>query len=144
MRDIEFRGKRSNGEWVYGNLIALDADSGYVYITKPYTPANTLPFRYIIEGNTYLVDPNTVGQYTGLRDKNGVKIYEGDILHVVSFMYDYKTNVGARNGYMNGFYVDGDFGDADFTILDWAADYWRDDDAEVEVIGNIHDNPELL
>lgn len=131
MRDIEFRGKRIDGEWVYGYY--FDEIGSHIK-EKPSS----------VSGNTYLVDPNTVSQYTGLKDKNGVKIYEGDVLHVVSFMYDYKTNVGSRNGYMNGFYVDGDFGDADFTILDWAFDYWRDDDAEIEVIGNIHDNPEFL
>lgn len=131
MRDIEFRGKRSNGEWVYGSLIALDADSGYVYITMPYTPTSTLPPSVLIEGNTYLVDPNTVGQYTGLKDKNGTKIYENDIVTMPSYNGGrHKTVVYFDSG---KFAVDG----SHYHFKDIRP-------KNMEVIGNIHDNPELL
>ena len=132
MREILFRGKRiDNGEWVYGSLW-INIDEVYIL-----SAANCVGIE---------VDPKTVGQYTGLTDKNGKKIFEGDILHVVSECcdYDFKTSVGAKYGYVSGFYVDGDFGDGDFTEIGYAFDYWENEDAEVEVISNIHDNPELL
>lgn len=135
MRDIEFRGKQvDNGELVYGSLIALDADSGYVYITKPYAPASTLPPSVLIEGNTYLVDLNTVGQYTGLKDKNGVKIYEGDLIENADF--------NEEDGYGLVEYIDGAFEiNGNGISATFHTNYWGND---CEVIGNIHDNPELL
>jgi hypothetical protein len=60
MRDIEFRGRKDNGEWVYGDLVHLSYG--------------------IITINDDIVDEKTVGQYTGFEDKSGVKIFEGDIV----------------------------------------------------------------
>lgn len=134
MRDIEFRGRRSNGEWVYGSLIALDVDSGYVYITKPYISTVVPSFRCLIEGNTYLVDPNTVGQYTGLKDKNGVKIYEGDLIRTADF--DEEDGYGLVEYNDGAFEINGNGISATFH-----ANYWGND---CEVIGNIYDNPESL
>lgn len=142
MRDILFRGKLvDGGKWVAGAFCPKSCD-------LPFGPMVDRPSIIKLEDpcSGYWADviPETVGQYTGLTDKNGKRIFEGDILRIVSSEYDYKTSVGAKYGYRNGFYVDGDFTVGDFTVLDWAIDYWREDDAEIEVIGNIHDNPELL
>ena len=119
MREILFRGKRTdNGEWVQGY----------------YSPAN-IPLvgclgHFINVGGyeAIEIEPETVGQYTGLKDKNGTKIFEGDII----------------KGTFLGFPIP--IEDDVFSIC------WQEDVAgykanyfeNVEVIGNIHDNPELL
>ena len=133
MREILFRGKTLKDEWVYGN-----------YCGAEYLTGNGIE-HLIIEvpknGRSAKVIPETVGQYTGLTDKNGKKIFEGDIVvcsqEINGNFIDRHIEIGyvemkhgafglhRKQGYYRPF-------------KDWLEDY------EYEVIGNIHDNPELL
>ena len=118
MREILFRGKRTdNGEWVEGYA----AMSGGTFIICD----NGLTYGGF---EVYEVIPETVGQYTGLTDKNGVKIFEGDIVKHYNAVYEISyitkyTRFAGRNS------------DCIFAGIPLG---------NTEVIGNIHDNPELL
>ncbi len=145
MREILFRGKRTdNGEWIYGSPIFQD---GYVLIRF----WNSEEFEY----EEHLVAPETIGQYTGLTDKNGKKIFEGDILSVTvretvkecgickltgrKIKTVWSVEYAERHSQGNGFFVFGK--DRRFSLgLTKSVIY----NADPEVIGNIHDNPELL
>ena len=80
MREIEFRGKRTqNGEWIYGDLLRNNEQS-------LIHPIPTEPHEYP-EDYDENVDPGTIGQFTGLLDKNGTKIFEGDIVREINTTY---------------------------------------------------------
>lgn len=123
MREIKFRGKRlDNGEWLYGSLVILNG-------------------RYFIFDYANEVDPTTVGEFTGLKDKNGKEIYEGDVIR--SPLSEDKTRphrifYHTGNAAFMGALVDR----KELCYLrldqDWIYKFGK------EVIGNIHDNPEFL
>ena len=141
MREIKFRGKRlDNGEWIYGSLLVShfkDDKKERYFITQ-------FSGNYTFE---HEVDPNTVGQFTGLRAKNGRDIWEGDIFkedgsgivrsvfrvpgclafedNPVSFGYDHRAPVYPYSSI------------AEMQSVSWLSQC-------CEVIGNIHDDPELL
>lgn len=133
MRQILFRGKKiDNGEWTYGFYFEHSIDGQ----KKSYIKYQTFDEGFV----TNEVDVDTVGQYTGFRDDQGVKIFEGDIVNV---HYDdgasYLTEVHA---YGNTLCVDVEDEDYDFTTIDFAIDRWREDGCELRVISNIYDNKE--
>ena len=138
MREILFRGKRvDNGEWIEGHLIWCEDGRARII------PSHTDIFCYemdesIIQTVAHRVIPETVGQYTGLTDKNGAKIFEGDICR--KFKSGDCVSV-AWHGTMAG-YVWSKRKENNRYIFDFG-DLFRVSD-KYEVIGNIHDNPELL
>lgn len=132
MREILFRGKRTdNGEWVEGHLIWYE--DGRARITPRHIDIFCLKRdERIIQHTAYEVFPETIGQYTGLT-ASGTKIFEGDIVKG-------KDNL-ERNLEVGG-YIDHKNGS--FVIVGDLMTHYRWLDYELEVIGNIHDNPELL
>jgi uncharacterized phage protein (TIGR01671 family) len=151
MPEILFRGKRKEhdffglgGEWVYG--IPIKTHIG-IFICFEENPHYCNQYGYMEIEEISKVIPETVGAFTGLTDKNGVKIFEGDIVKeykskdkvkgVVKFG-EYQSGI---NKYADdlGFYVE--WTTENFLIQELG--YWCRKNM-LEVIGNVHDNPELL
>ena len=127
MREILFRGKRiDNGEWVASGNVFLEGTRKYIYIPNPEPDERARAYL------CYEVDPETVGQFTGLTDAHGKKIFEGDIVDILTE----NEEIGVVNYEDGGFLVD-----ADGFCVDFHANINGND---VEVIGNIHDNKDLL
>ncbi len=133
MREIKFRAKElGTGEWVIGDLRIL--------CTRPHI------HNFLYSPSKKYIDMSTIGQFTGQHDKNGKEIYEGDIVkHSLFDFFDneeqHKSVVEYCNG-MAAFFVklseDSDYGS--YLELGWV----YKEDQEIEVIGNVYDNPELL
>ena len=138
MREILFKAKRvKNGEWIEGSLIDLDIDSGYCYIVPPYKGASTLPINFLITDGMKLVIPETLCQFTGLYDKNGKRIWENDVVWLVC---DGKEHI---------YQIVWDNSELDFKATKGEENYGTNYEYllccdEIEVIGNIFDNKELL
>lgn len=128
MRTIKFRGKSIDGkEWLYGDLVSSADKKRFAILVNDKESYDECE-----------VDPETVGQFTGLMDKNGAEIYEGDILkwsngrsYVVKFWEGmfYASVEECNDGFLGGF------------PLHALTDY---EDRRCEIVGNIYDNPELL
>ncbi len=138
MREILFRGKRiDNGEWIEGSLVI-----------SHYNDAGKHRERYVIEDCYYGlddegffnyqsgaeedIDPSTVGQYTGLKDVNGKRIFEGDIVY-------------SEDTFFSIAWIDSWYGFA--ALMAGTMDRFSIEELElsgIKVIGNIYDNPDLL
>jgi len=145
MREIKFRAQRIDGErnWVYG------------FYYEEYEQPNDICYTqgYIVdkEGDIWQVDPKTVGRYIGLEDKNGKGIYEGDIARMIAevfvdeeigwknFEYIGRIRIWASRGVVMRVYSQNG-------EKLWHSHYVYKDvrGYRSEVIGNIHENPELL
>ena len=144
MREILFRGKTIVGEaWVQGFLVEKSdpvyENIKYYFILRQERnqPGNMLSSF----ATWHEVEPSTVGQYTGLTDKNGKRIFEGDILNT---KLESGNFAGFEWPYMKVGFIDGAFCLIDkigrvFAVMGAFAP-----NISFEVIGNIHDNPELL
>jgi len=130
-REILFRGKRANGRWGYGSLVVSKKIDPAIYFNISKGAADVLDWCY--------VNPDTIGQYTGLTDKNGKKIFEGDILFqgqellgVVCISKRYGVSILKKTTTWSliNFVLDSDF---DAGVL-----------SDIEVRGNIYDNPKLI
>ena len=127
MREILFRGKTPKGEWVYGNYCGAE------YLTSD--GIEHLIVEVPREGRSAQIIPETVGQYAELTDKNGKKVFDGDILK-----NEYEKN---KYQYFKVYYcsrthswlVENKYGMLGklYNVI-----------GDIEIIGNIHDNPELL
>lgn len=140
MREIIFRGKRiDNGEWVYGGYSKAVEDDGTLYVfvldwcsTAKFTDEDT-------EFTGHRIKPRTLGQYSGLTDKDGKKIFEGDI---VKYNHSEYIKPLLQVEWVTKY--------ASYAFVDkWDFDqdhFFNETDCKdnIEIIGNIHDNPSLL
>lgn len=135
MREIRFRGKRvDNGGWVYGFLVRrpsavqIGSTSPWAIIVPPSDPDDS--------GGEYWVVAESIGQYTGLKDKNGTEIYEGDILHKDCFWSRFIE-------FEKGSFVSAPLNKVQYNNRKFypigCSDY-----QDWEVIENIYENPEML
>mgnify|MGYP002518100761 CR=1 FL=1 len=135
MREILFRGKSSVlDDWIYGYLVVTKVGNNDLYTI---IPADDLP-KILTEKRWFQVDPDTVGQFTGLTDKNGRKVFEGDILKEEDIV------VGG------GIQIQGDVWSVGMRKGCWVVesavewDFLSTNAGKCAVIGNVHDNPGLL
>jgi uncharacterized phage protein (TIGR01671 family) len=133
MREIKFRGKRiDTGEWIYGYFTRND-ENGNCYITTQTESGGAHPWQVI---------PETVGQFTGVSDKNGKEIYDRDVLQM--FRHSDNTNrhekdfVSKVSFEFGTFYVLGRYATKQSFL------HMARPGQSFEIIGNIHDNPELI
>lgn len=129
MREVLYRGKRiDNGEWVYGGVCQSETWTEILSVKDIAGDSYTPDTSEIIE---YEVVPETVGQYIGLCDVSGVKVFEGDIVEV--YTEDERAQV----------VFDQESARYNLEFSTFVADFDSYYTSEIEVVGNVYDNPEL-
>ncbi|EAF0862730.1 hypothetical protein CFF26_06110 [Listeria monocytogenes] len=122
MREIEFRGQNINGRWAHGNLAIIKEKLDRAEIGAYISNSAGAPFAYQVR-------PETVGQYTGLKDKTARRFFEGDI------GWDEHNECCGVVKFEEGKFL--------YVWENLAEDLWEVAD-DIEICGNIHENPELL
>lgn len=132
-REIKFRGKNYENKWKYGDLVQEKWKQGKAIMIKKETTA-------------WSVLEDTVGQYTGLHDKNGKEIYEGDVVLYEDWEMAYEG--GGNDSFINKGIIEYVECNCCFNVTERQTVELQDvlykDNESLEVIGNIYDNPELL
>lgn len=130
-REIKFRGKRLDGQgWAFGSYIEAELQNGITHEIIPYKRGEP-----VVE-----VDPDTVGQFTGVKDKNGMRIFEGDVLGVGGRIIGWVQG-GVRGYCYDVVYVNHQKGEERYSLYATATYDFRD---RLGIVGNIYDNPDLL
>ena len=142
MRTIKFRGKNLyNNEWIFGDLIQYESGEMAIFSNKlsQYGCEATEMF------NRSKVISETVGQFTGLLDKNGKEIYEGDIVEWLFFSYEREYYLkGCIEWHQGGLIfnvTENNFENAGFYAI---SDLNTDTESDIKILGNIYDNPDLI
>ena len=144
MRTIKYRGKTKNGEWLYGDLLQVANEvfiapsDGDWFDFIPWSRNNV----FHLPAAKYAVIPETAGQFTGLLDKNGKDIYDGDIMRIPETEFNIEI-IGVVE-FDRGSYVVRSFFSGTNSSLAWAVRERQPGERRSVVIGNIYDNPELL
>ena len=139
MREIKFRGKSKKGEWVYGDFIHSRVTTD-VWISSRNATCGAIEF---IQPRSVI--PETVGQFVGIQDRRGADIYEGDILQLFCPWFDQsKKVVGVVFFNKAEWLIKGRGFTRDLSGIEVDDGCWGGSiKIEYQVIGNIHDNPEL-
>lgn len=140
MREIKFRGKRlDNEEWIAGTYHYIIKKEFYSIMAHELFDHEQNRLVSAPESGAHKVDPNTVGEFTGLRDRNGRDIYEGDIIR--SFNDDVETDSLTRIKIVVWNEAEAMF---EFDSIGGGRYLCAANSKHISVIGNIHDNPELV
>lgn len=132
MREIKFKGKNKDIGWVYGQLAYDINGNAYIILEVELDASYGFEETMLFATMWHKVDKETLGQFTGLNDKNGKETYEGDIVYIIP--EDERGIIRWDNETARYVVV------YDNIITDFDNWYGKD----LEVIGNIYDNPELL
>lgn len=144
MREIKFRAKDTlERNWYVGSYMFTNDNTNNPFRGGPFKESHRIIFYssgdWNMGGwNDVEIDPSTLGQYTGLKDKNGKEIYEGDIVKSIGGKIGYVVFLAQEMGYV----VVWDNCDTRLGHRNRGGGYG--DDLSIEVIGNIYDNPELI
>ena len=152
MREIKFRGRNYDGIWMYGYL--MPTPKPQIHLGNKHCVCACPQKMSKVDVVLYEVEESTIGQYTGLKDKNGKEIYEGDIVEWVFFYERLGANMGVKEDdtivkgiirwRQGGFVlevIENDFENVGYYSI---SALHTDTESDVEIIGNIYDTPELI